>query len=120
MLHATVEERVQLAGNKNPESLAYLWVCEQIYGHTVWLAQLAVRIQFMRLMSHPENIEFSNYSHTRPHSREQYGHHEFVSYLPLLQILNLVYEESLWETKLKKWCSRCHFLNSEINCPEDF
>jgi len=90
MLHGTVEERVQLTGNKSLENLAYLWVYEQIYGHTVRLAQLAARFQFIWLMSHPENIEFSNYSHTRAHSREEYGHHEYVSYLPLLQILNLV------------------------------
>jgi len=70
-------------------------VCEQIYGHTVWLAELAVRAQFMWLMPHPENKEFSSYSHTRIHSREQYGHHEFVSYMPLLQILNLVYVEGV-------------------------
>ena len=100
MLHETVEESVQLAGNKSAGSLAYLWVCEQIYGHTVWLAQLTVRVRFMWLMSHPENIEFSNYSHTRTHSREQYGHHKFVSYLPLLHILYVVCEESVWETKL--------------------
>jgi hypothetical protein len=99
MLHETVEERVQLAGNKSAENLAYLWVCEQIYGHTVWLAQLTVRVQFMWLMSHPENIEFSNYSHTSTHSMEQYGYRVFGSYLPLLQILYLVNKESLWETK---------------------
>jgi len=102
MLHRTVEERVQVAGSKSAESLAYLWVCEQIYGHTVWLTQLAVRVQFMWLMSHPENIEFSSYSYTRTHSRERYDHHEFVSYMPLLQILNLFYVESMWEMKLKK------------------
>lgn len=99
MLHGRVEERIQLAGNKIPESLAYLWVCERIYGQTVWLAQLALWVQFIWLMSNLENTEFSNYSHTRTHSREQYGHHEFVFYLPLLQILKLVFVENVWETK---------------------
>jgi len=49
MLHGTVEERVQLTGNKSLEILTYLWVYEQINGHTVWVAQLVGRVQFMWL-----------------------------------------------------------------------
>jgi hypothetical protein len=44
MLHETVEKRVHLAGNKSTESQTYLWVCEQIYGHTVWPARRAARV----------------------------------------------------------------------------